>query len=186
VSESPFARTLAGELVLPTKHFELRPLSSDDLPAFFAELSDPEVVRLTNLEPFSDLEQAAAIIDRVNAARAEGRGVRWAIRDRESGEHVGTCGFNSLAWNYACRGEIGYDVVRDWWGRRVMDEVLPIMLAFGFGALGLRRIEALVMPENPRSWALLERHGFEREGLLRDHGFWKDDFRDVYLYARLG
>ena len=186
MSESPFAQALAGDLVLPTERFELRPLSSNDLAGFFAELSDPEVVRLTNLEPLTDMDQAAAFLGRITAARAEGRGVRWAIHDRASGQHVGTCGFNSLVWTYGCRGEIGYDVVRGWWGRRVMDEALPAMLAFGFGALGLRRIEALVMPENERSWALLERHGFEREGLLRDHGFWKDDFHDTNLYAKLG
>ena len=186
MSDSPFAQTLAGALVLSTERFELRPLSSEDLIGFFAELSDPEVVRLTNIEPFTEMEQASAILDRISTARADGRGVRWAIHDRASGEHVGTCGFNSLVWNYGYRGEIGYDVVREWWGRRVMDEALPAMLAFGFGALGLRRIEALVMPENQRSWALLERHGFEREGLMRDHGFWKDDFHDTYLYAKLG
>jgi RimJ/RimL family protein N-acetyltransferase len=42
------------------------------------------------------------------------------------------------------------------------------------------------MPQNERSWRLLERHGFEREGLLRDHGFWRDAFQDTYLYSRLG
>jgi len=186
VSESPFARTLAGALVLSTERFELRPLSPDDLAGFFAELSDPEVVRLTNIEPLTEMEQASAILDRIDTARAEGRGVRWAIHDRASGEYVGSCGFNSLVWTYACRGEIGYDVVRNWWGRRVMGEVLPALLDFGFDRLGLRRIEALVMPANQRSWRLLERHGFEREGLLRDHGFWRDDFHDAYLYARLG
>jgi len=186
VSDSPFAEALAGALVLPTERFELRPLSTDHLPGFFAELSDPEVVRLTNIEPLDAPDQAAAIIDRITAARAEGRGVRWVIQDRASGAYVGTCGFNSLVWTYASRGEIGYDVVRDWWGRRVMDEALPAMLGFGFGVLGLRRIEALVMPENLRSWALLERHGFEREGLMRDYGLWRDDFQDLYLYAKLG
>ena len=186
MSDSPFASILARDVALRTERFELRPLSSDDAPAFFGELSDPEVVELTNIEPLTDEDQAVAMILRITAARAEGRGVRWTIREKASGAHVGSCGFNSLTWAYACRGEIGYDVIRDCWGQRVMDEVLPAMLAFGFDRIGLRRIEALVMPENERSWRLLERHGFEREGLLRDHGFWRDAFQDAYLYAKLG
>ena len=186
MSDGPFASILAGDVTLRTERFELRPLGSDDTAVFFGELSDPEVVRLTNIEPLTDEDQASAMILRITAARAEGRGIRWAIRETASGDHVGSCGFNSLTWAYACRGEIGYDVVRAWWGKRVMDEVLPVMLGFGFDRLGLRRIEALVMPENERSWRLLERHGFEREGRLRDHGFWRDAFQDAYLYASLG
>jgi ribosomal-protein-alanine N-acetyltransferase len=67
-----------------------------------------------------------------------------------------------------------------------MDEVLPKLLAFGFNALGLRRIEAMVTAGNDPSCRLLERHGFEREGVLRDHAFWKDRFWDQVVYGRLG
>jgi ribosomal-protein-alanine N-acetyltransferase len=66
-----------------------------------------------------------------------------------------------------------------------MDDVLPAVLAHGFGALGLRRIEAMVTPGNLASAALLERHGFVQEALLRDYGFWKGRYWDQLLYARL-
>jgi ribosomal-protein-alanine N-acetyltransferase len=66
-----------------------------------------------------------------------------------------------------------------------MDEILPELLTFGFDGLGLRRITALVTDGNAPSCRLLQRHEFEREGLLRDHGFWKGRFWDQILYARL-
>jgi ribosomal-protein-alanine N-acetyltransferase len=106
------------------------------------------------------------------------------IRD-QSGGFVGTCGFHLMTFERGRRAEVGYDLGRVHWGRGVMDEVLPVVLAFGFGVFGLRRIEAMVTPGNARSCALLERHGFRREGLLRDHGYWKERFWDQILYARL-
>ena len=60
-----------------------------------------------------------------------------------------------------------------------MDEVMPPLLGFGFRTLVLRRIEAMVTAGNHRSCELLlERHGFIREGVLRDRAFWKDAFWD--------
>ena len=67
-----------------------------------------------------------------------------------------------------------------------VDEVMPVVLAFGFNTLGLRRVEAMVTAGNQWSCNLLERHGFTREGVLRDHAFWKDEFWDQLIYSKLG
>jgi ribosomal-protein-alanine N-acetyltransferase len=66
-----------------------------------------------------------------------------------------------------------------------MGQILPAMLDFGFGPLDLHRVEALVTPGNERSCAVLARHGFEREGLLRGYGFWRERFWDQILFSRL-
>jgi ribosomal-protein-alanine N-acetyltransferase len=186
VSEGLFADLLAGELRLSTARFDLSPLTSADAEDLFTAFSDPEVVRFMDIDPHVDIAQTQAVIDWAEGLRAAGEGVRWAVRRREGGGFVGTCGFNTLVLERGCRGEIGYDVRRAAWGERVMNEVLPALLGFGFGALGLRRIEALVTPGNTWSCALLERHGFEREGVLREYGFWKDTFWDQIVYAKLG
>jgi ribosomal-protein-alanine N-acetyltransferase len=182
----PYASLLAGELALTTPRFQLRPLAMDDAAEFLTHLSDPAVVAFMDIEPHADLAETLDVIVWTESIRVDGAGVRWAIRDAADGAFVGTAGFNTLIWDRGCRGEVAYDVSRRFWGRRVMDEVLPTVLAFGFGALGLRRIEAMVTAGNGPSCRLLERHGFEREGVLRDHGFWKDRFWDQVVYGRLG
>jgi ribosomal-protein-alanine N-acetyltransferase len=42
-----------------------------------------------------------------------------------------------------------------------------MLVGWAFRDLGLRRVQALVHPDNLASMAVLERLGFEREGLLR-------------------
>lgn len=66
-----------------------------------------------------------------------------------------------------------------------MTEVLTVVLRVGFADLGLRRIEALVTPGNRRSRRLLERLGFQHEGVLRDYGYWRGRYWDQHLYSLL-
>lgn len=169
---------------LVTANFELRPLAQGDRDDLFAHLSDPATVDYMDIEPLAELAGADAIIAWASGLATSGEGVRWAIRDRAGG-FVGTAGFNGLVRERAARGEVAYDVVRPRWRQGVMAEVLPAVLDYGFGALALHRIEAMVTPGNTASAALLERHGFVLEGTLRDHAYWKGRFWDQWLYARL-
>jgi ribosomal-protein-alanine N-acetyltransferase len=169
---------------LSTANYELRALTRGDRVDLFAHLSDPRTVEHMDIEPLADIEGADAIIAWAMGLRTSGEGVRWAIRDRDS-YFVGTVGFNALVRERGSRGEVAYDVVRPRRRQGVMAEVLPAVLDHGFQTLGLRRIEAMVTPGNAASIALLEAHGFVREAVLRDHGFWKGRFWDQWLYARL-
>jgi ribosomal-protein-alanine N-acetyltransferase len=169
---------------LATAGFRLTPLSPRDRDDLFAHLADPATVEHMDIFPLANLAAADGVIAWAMGLATAGDGVRWAIRDL-SGAFVGTAGFNALVRERGARGEVAYDVVT---GRRrqgVMNEVLPAVLTHGFDRLGLRRIEALVTPGNIASAMLLERHGFRREGVLRDHGFWKGRFWDQWLYARI-
>jgi ribosomal-protein-alanine N-acetyltransferase len=169
---------------LASANYRLTPLSHDDRADLLAHLSDARTVEYMDIEPLTDPAGADAVIAWATGLAACGDGVRWAIRDR-AGVFVGTAGFNALVRERGSRGEVAYDVVRARWRQGVMAEVLPVILNHGFEALGLRRIEAMVTPGNTASAALLERHGFIREAVLRDYAFWKGRYWDQWLYARL-
>jgi RimJ/RimL family protein N-acetyltransferase len=71
------------------------------------------------------------------------------------------------------------------WGCGLISEAMATVVDHGFVRLGLHRIWATCLPENPASSRVLERLHFRREGLLREglriHGEW----RDAQLYALL-
>ena len=174
---------LSGDLKIELEAFDLSPLSATDIPDVLDEFSDPRVVEWMDIEPLKFFDEAAAIIAWAENQRALGAGLRWSIRRRSDGAFAGTCGFNRLVLERGRRGEIAYDLCHRWQGRGVMGEVLPAVIAFGWRRLDLYRLEALVTPGNDRSCRLLERHGFGREGMLADFGYWKGRLWDQIVFG---
>jgi [ribosomal protein S5]-alanine N-acetyltransferase len=68
-------------------------------------------------------------------------------------------------------------------GKGFMGAAIAILLDHAFDSMRLNRIEAACIPRNERSIHVLEKAGFQREGLLRSYlrinGTWQDHF----LYA---
>ena len=73
---------------------------------------------------------------------------------------------------------LGYWIDVSEQGKGIMTEAVHATLGFAFGALGLHRVQAGVMPKNPASMRILEKLGFRREGVaeryLQIAGKWED------------
>jgi len=80
------------------------------------------------------------------------------------------------------RGEMGYVLARDVWGRGYATEAAAALLAYGFAA-GLHRIGATCDPENAASARVLEKIGMSFEGRLREYFLIRGAWRDRLLYA---
>ena len=70
-------------------------------------------------------------------------------------------------------------------GKGYCTEALRAGINIMINDLELHRFEALVLPENAPSIAILENLGFKKEGLLRDKIMIQDKWRDHYLYGLL-
>ncbi|RZS88378.1 ribosomal-protein-alanine N-acetyltransferase [Phyllobacterium myrsinacearum] len=75
-------------------------------------------------------------------------------------------------------GMIGYWMGAPYAGRGYMSEALRLLISHAFTKVRLHRLEAACIPSNERSIRLLEKAGFQREGLLRSYlkinGMWQD------------
>ncbi len=84
---------------------------------------------------------------------------------------------------------MGYWVGAPYAGQGLMTRAVRATLPFVFGRLGLHRAEAACMPSNHASIRVLEKTGFEREGLARDYlcinGAWRDHILFSCLEADL-
>ncbi len=85
----------------------------------------------------------------------------------------------------SARAELGYVLGRPHWRQGLAREALRAVLGQVFGALGLRRIEAEVNPDNTASCALLASLGFVLEGRLRQRWAAKGVTYDTHLYGCL-
>lgn len=112
-----------------------------------------------------------------------GTGVAFLIFENATQNLVGGISVGNIRRGVAQSGQIGYWMGERYAGRGMMGEALGLVIPFAFDTLRLHRIEAACIPGNDRSVRVLEKAGFQREGLLRAYlrinGIWQDH----YLYA---
>lgn len=170
--------------VLATERFRLRPLGGADAEALFGYFSDPELTRYFGTAPFTSIEQAHGFIAQYEKAAEQGRAIRWGIAWKRSDALAGTCGFHNWSQQHL-RAEIGYEVAPSLWRRGVMSEALPAICGFGFGPMRLNRIGALISLPNAASIRLVEKLGFQREGVLRQVLVTAGGAEDLLSYSLL-
>lgn len=170
--------------VLETERLILREPRRSDAAALLAAWQDAETMLYFGAEPLNALAEARMRIREFRDDALSGDGIRWILTEKGRDEYVGDIGLFDFAPEHA-RAEVGFLLARPLWGRGLMGEALDAVLAFGFDVSGLHRIEALVDPRNAASLHVLERHGFAREGLLRDYEFERGAFIHLVLLSLL-
>jgi ribosomal-protein-alanine N-acetyltransferase len=170
---------------LETERLVLRELETGDAEDLLRVLSDPEVTRYYDDDPFVSVDQAKEQIEAWREGYARRALIRWGLVAKDSGRLVGTCGYYGFH-SLHLRASIGYELERGHWRRGLMTEALDVALCYGFGTLGLRRAQAFVMPDNLGSVALLRKLGFRNEGILREYETWgSKGFVDLCCFALL-
>jgi len=80
---------------------------------------------------------------------------------------------------------VGYAMDEIYAGKGIVTEAVELVVQFAFEQIGLHRVEAYVSTENSASIRVLEKSGFQQEGLLRKLLYINGQWVDHYLYARL-
>lgn len=171
--------------LLETRRLLLRELHPMDAEAIFDIRGDALVTRYNGGMPYESLHQAARLINEIQQDYRDQRALRWGITLKEDGDRViGMCGFNYwIRRDY--RASIGYDLARAYWGRGIMTEAVRGVIRFGFEYMGLNRIEADADIHNLASHRVLEKAGFQREGIQREQFFERGMFGDLLLFSLL-
>jgi RimJ/RimL family protein N-acetyltransferase len=147
-----------------TRRLVLRPPApADDEAVFTRYASDAEVTRYVGWPTHRSVEDTRTFL-----AYAEAQWRRWPaaaylVFARDTGDLVGGTGF---AFEEPYRAMTGYVLARDAWGRGYATEALGALVALA-PQLGLRRLYALCHTSHRPSWRVLEKSGFQREGVLR-------------------
>ncbi|WP_338126846.1 GNAT family protein [Dickeya oryzae] len=104
------------------------------------------------------------------------------ITDRNTGVLLGSIATNSISKAYRL-GNIGYWVRQSAQGQGVVPEALREVVPFGFGTLGLTRLEIIAEEENHASRQVVEKVGAHFEGLLRNRIIIDDQPVTAALYS---
>ncbi|WP_173931066.1 GNAT family protein [Chelativorans sp. Marseille-P2723] len=123
---------------------------------------------------------------RVRKAREEldrGTAVSFFLFHQQTERLVGGITIGNIRMGVAQSAHIGYWMGERYAGRGLMHDALRLVIPFAFDSLRLHRLEAACIPTNNRSIRLLEKAGFQREGLLRSYLRINGTWQDHLLYA---
>jgi len=81
--------------------------------------------------------------------------------------------------------EVGYYLHPEAWGNGYMTDAVHQVVGYAFTERRLHRVSARCFAHNDASRRVLERVGFEREGVHREAAFVDGDYVDVYYYGLL-
>ncbi|KWO46450.1 GCN5 family acetyltransferase [Burkholderia sp. MSMB1459WGS] len=160
----------------------LRQLERADLDAWYAYLSNPDVVRHTswNLRSPDDL---LPLFDDIESADPDSVR-RLAIVDTASDALAGTIGLHTVS-TVNRSAEIAYDLAPSHWGRGIASAVCEAVTAWAFAHGGFIRMQAVVLIGNAGSARVLQKCGYRYEGLLRAYKMVRGTPGDFAMYARL-
>ncbi|WP_298900491.1 GNAT family N-acetyltransferase [uncultured Psychroserpens sp.] len=130
------------------------------------------------------IEDTEKRIKGYHAAFKETKGITWAIVDKESHQLIGDFGIWKID-KHNSRGEIGYILHPNFWGKGYMRETFDTLIRFGFRDLNLHSLEANVNIENDNSKALLLKFGFKLEARFRENFYYDGRFLDSEIYCLL-
>lgn len=170
--------------ILETERLRLRRPEMVDAPSLLRMRSDPRTMTYIDKELMVDLSEAEDLIALSSGNFDKGEALNWTIVDRVSGEWIGSMGLWRVIFEH-CRAEIGYALLPEHWGKGYASEAMAAILDYGFEEFGLHSVLAEINPANEGSRRVLEKHGFQEEGRLRQSCLWKGKFRDTVLFGLL-
>jgi ribosomal-protein-alanine N-acetyltransferase len=122
---------------------------------------------------------------RYRRERRLGCGAAFFIKRRSDRVLLGGLALTNIRGGVTQSGSIGYWLGRCHVGKGYATDAVRLAVGQAFDVWGLHRVEAACLPNNTPSIRVLERCGFQREGLARGYLRIDGAFRDHLLFARL-
>ncbi len=156
-------------MIFETERLIVRHLQPEDMDAFYAICSDPEVNRyMGDGNPLTRAQTQKWIEVSLTNYKKRGYGCSVVI-EKESGALIGFCGLIYAPGSEQV--EIIYAFTPSRWGKGYATEVVPAMVNYGFEQHNLPRIVATIDPANSGSVHVVTKVGFTYDHIEEDeHG----------------
>lgn len=168
--------------VLRGRGLVLRTWLPEDLDVLLEACQDPEIARWTPLPSPYLPEHAELFLDACGLRWVQGL-ASFAILDAAGVEFLGSIGFVGLPEDGVV--EAGYWVTGPARRRGVATAATRLICDWAFDTLGFNRVEWQAYVGNDGSRRVAERCGFTFEGTLRERGYQRGAYRDIWIAGLL-
>jgi ribosomal-protein-alanine N-acetyltransferase len=175
-------RIMPSVLHLETSRFILRPPLKKDIPAIVKHLSQEVISQNTLQIPYPyTRKDALTWVTKNKQEILRGTSYSFAILSTKTNQMIGAIGLH-LQTDHN-RAEVGYWIAVPFWNQGVATEALVRIMKFGFDELGLNKIFATHLVENPSSGRVMMKAGMTREGKLPEHYKKGEVYKTILQYG---
>lgn len=161
------------EIYIETERLLIRDIRDEDEKGIFELDSDPEVHKYLGKKPITTMEQARAVIEFLHWQYKENGIGRWAVIEKETNQFIGWTGLKLITEktnNHIHYYDMGYRLIRKYWGKGYATETAKATLKYGFDTLRLNEIYAITNIKNGASNAILKKVGLQLIETFDYHG----------------
>lgn len=146
-----------------TERLVLREILPTDIDGIYELDSDPDVHRYLGNNTLKALNQASDVINFVRQQYVDYGIGRWAIVDKKSNEFIGWSGLKyvtDITNNRTNYYDLGYRLIKRFWGQGIATETAFIALEYAFNTLKLNEVCAAASYDNNASNRITNKLGF--------------------------
>lgn len=172
------------EIELSDEYILRRPIADEnDAETLLRMYANPSVAKYIpdDLMP-SDMKSSIGIIEYYRNAINKGNMAYWSIAKKSNNKMIGLIGFCDINY-YNSRAEIAYELDPEYWRQGITLMAVKKISQIMFEKIGIKRIQANIVPDNISSLGLLNKAGFIMEGLLYSYRVFKGKQIDVVMVA---
>lgn len=145
----------------------------------------PELCRwLPWARPTHTREDSRTYLRHTRLARSQRIAFEYLIEGRDDRRFVGMASLHRIDWLRRC-ASIGYWVRRKEWGQGFASEAGESLARHCFAVFDIHRLEAHVAKGNVASQRVVEKIGFQREGIARENELVNGRYLDHVQYGLL-
>lgn len=167
--------------IIETNNYIIRPFTDSDAALWQVWDVDPEV-QAHMPEPVNEPQDISEQHEYIRECEAEEDGYYWSI-DTKVGTTIGTVALTDIN-DYHKLAELGVVIGdKSFWGKGVASEAVTAVVQYAFTNLGIVRISAETEAGNIGVQKVLERAGFEQDGVFKSARVKNGERIDVHHYG---
>ncbi|XP_008345703.1 uncharacterized protein LOC126618913 [Malus sylvestris] len=165
---------------MDSKLITLRPFKLSDADDLMSYAGDDQVTRSLRWKTLTTKDEALTFIKDVCIPHPWRRSI--CIDDRSIGFVTVFPGSSDDRH----KADLGYAIAAKYWGQGITTKAVEVAISQVFkDSPSLVRLQAFADVENKASQRVLEKAGFQKEGVLRRYGYLKGNIKDLVIYSLL-
>lgn len=167
---------------LETERLILRKILYSDKEAIYNYAKNPNVAEHLLWNAHQSTFDTIVFLNLIYDAYNKNEAAPWGIQLKDSDYMVGTVGF--VSWDKEKKeAEIGYALTEELWNKGIVTEAVNKVLEFGFEIMKLDKILSQCNPENVGSFKVLEKTGFNFDGIIEEKLLVKGKYEDMKMFS---